>query len=203
MTDIRSWRDRAACRDLVTADNDPFFADTDQGIQAAIAVCATCPGAGGLPDVPGAHRPAAIPSTPQHLLRPRRPTPLPDLHAGSATRPSFGRRWLGCGMSMCRPPSPRIRVCPRQPAVAGGRHGAGRDSAGVGGGPSRRGAVRRPPLAPGQPRRGRPGAVPPGQASQRPQAGLDSQRPGDAPTARSACTPPWSWSSPPSPPWPA
>ena len=43
MTDIRSWRDRAACRDLVTADNDPFIADTDPGIQAAIVVCAACP----------------------------------------------------------------------------------------------------------------------------------------------------------------
>jgi WhiB family redox-sensing transcriptional regulator len=43
MTEVRSWRDRAACRDLVTADNDPFFADTDQGVQAAIAICADCP----------------------------------------------------------------------------------------------------------------------------------------------------------------
>ncbi len=43
MTEVGSWRDRAACRDLVTADNDPFFADTDEGIQAAIAICATCP----------------------------------------------------------------------------------------------------------------------------------------------------------------
>ena len=33
----------AACRDLVTADDDPFFADFKEGIQAAIAVCATCP----------------------------------------------------------------------------------------------------------------------------------------------------------------
>jgi WhiB family transcriptional regulator, redox-sensing transcriptional regulator len=43
MTEVRSWRDRAACRDLVTADNDPFFADSDEGIQAAIAICAPCP----------------------------------------------------------------------------------------------------------------------------------------------------------------
>jgi WhiB family redox-sensing transcriptional regulator len=43
MTEVRSWRDWAACRDLVTADDDPFFADTDQDIQAAIAICAACP----------------------------------------------------------------------------------------------------------------------------------------------------------------
>jgi WhiB family transcriptional regulator, redox-sensing transcriptional regulator len=43
MTEVRFWRDQAACRDLVTADDDPFFADTDQGIQAAIAICAACP----------------------------------------------------------------------------------------------------------------------------------------------------------------
>ena len=43
MTEVRSWRDQAACRDLVTADDDPFFADTDQGIQAAIAICAARP----------------------------------------------------------------------------------------------------------------------------------------------------------------
>jgi len=43
MTDVRSWRDRAACRDLVTADYDPFFADNDEGTQAAIAICAICP----------------------------------------------------------------------------------------------------------------------------------------------------------------
>ncbi len=44
MTEVGSWRDRAACRDLVTADYDPFFADTNEGTQAAIAICATCPG---------------------------------------------------------------------------------------------------------------------------------------------------------------
>jgi hypothetical protein len=43
MIEVRSWRDRAACRDLVAADYDPFFVDTDEGIQAAIAICATCP----------------------------------------------------------------------------------------------------------------------------------------------------------------
>jgi len=42
MAEVRSWRDRAACRDLVTADDDPCFADTDEGIQATVAICATC-----------------------------------------------------------------------------------------------------------------------------------------------------------------
>jgi WhiB family transcriptional regulator, redox-sensing transcriptional regulator len=42
MTEVRSWRDEAACRDLVTADDDPFFADTDEATRAAVAICATC-----------------------------------------------------------------------------------------------------------------------------------------------------------------
>jgi WhiB family transcriptional regulator, redox-sensing transcriptional regulator len=43
MTAVRCWRDQAACRDVVTAEYDPFFADT-AGLQAeAIAICATCP----------------------------------------------------------------------------------------------------------------------------------------------------------------
>jgi WhiB family transcriptional regulator, redox-sensing transcriptional regulator len=43
MTVDRSWRDRAACRDVVTAEFDPFFAGTPEGTQAAIAICGTCP----------------------------------------------------------------------------------------------------------------------------------------------------------------
>jgi hypothetical protein len=43
MTPPGAWRDRAACRDIVTADYDPFFADTPDGEQAALAICATCP----------------------------------------------------------------------------------------------------------------------------------------------------------------
>jgi WhiB family transcriptional regulator, redox-sensing transcriptional regulator len=43
MTDVLSWRDQAACRDLVTADYDPFFADSADGQLEAIAICATCP----------------------------------------------------------------------------------------------------------------------------------------------------------------
>ena len=31
MTEVGCWRDQAACRDLVTADHDPFFADTVAG----------------------------------------------------------------------------------------------------------------------------------------------------------------------------
>jgi WhiB family transcriptional regulator, redox-sensing transcriptional regulator len=43
MTEPRCWRDRAACRDVVTADYDPFFADTAELQVEAIAICATCP----------------------------------------------------------------------------------------------------------------------------------------------------------------
>jgi WhiB family transcriptional regulator, redox-sensing transcriptional regulator len=43
MIDLRSWRDQAACRDVVRADYDPFFADTTAGQLEAIAICATCP----------------------------------------------------------------------------------------------------------------------------------------------------------------
>jgi WhiB family redox-sensing transcriptional regulator len=43
MTEVGSWRDRAACRDVVTADYDPFFADTTEGKLEAIAICETCP----------------------------------------------------------------------------------------------------------------------------------------------------------------
>lgn len=43
MMDFRSWRDQAACRDLVTVDFDPFFADTADGTREAIAICVTCP----------------------------------------------------------------------------------------------------------------------------------------------------------------
>jgi hypothetical protein len=42
MAELNSWRDQAACRDLVTADYDPFFADTTAGQLEAIAICATC-----------------------------------------------------------------------------------------------------------------------------------------------------------------
>jgi WhiB family redox-sensing transcriptional regulator len=43
MTEPRCWRDQAACRDVVTADYDPFFADTAELQVEAIAICATCP----------------------------------------------------------------------------------------------------------------------------------------------------------------
>jgi WhiB family redox-sensing transcriptional regulator len=39
----RSWRDLAACLDIVSADYDPFFADTAELQAEAIAICATCP----------------------------------------------------------------------------------------------------------------------------------------------------------------
>jgi len=43
MTEVGSWRDRAACRDIVTAEYDPFFADTADLQAEAIAICAICP----------------------------------------------------------------------------------------------------------------------------------------------------------------
>jgi WhiB family redox-sensing transcriptional regulator len=43
MTEVRCWRDQAACRDLVTAEYDPFFADTAELQAEAIAICETCP----------------------------------------------------------------------------------------------------------------------------------------------------------------
>jgi WhiB family transcriptional regulator, redox-sensing transcriptional regulator len=43
MTEVGSWRDRAACRDIVAAEYDPFFADTADLQAEAIALCANCP----------------------------------------------------------------------------------------------------------------------------------------------------------------
>jgi WhiB family redox-sensing transcriptional regulator len=42
MTAVRCWRDQAACRDVVTADYDPFFADSAESQSEAIAICETC-----------------------------------------------------------------------------------------------------------------------------------------------------------------
>jgi WhiB family transcriptional regulator, redox-sensing transcriptional regulator len=39
---LRDWRELAACRNTVTARYDPFFDGTEEGEQAAIAVCRTC-----------------------------------------------------------------------------------------------------------------------------------------------------------------
>jgi WhiB family redox-sensing transcriptional regulator len=39
----RSWRDRARCRQVVTADYDPFFSDDPEDQDDALAVCAVCP----------------------------------------------------------------------------------------------------------------------------------------------------------------
>ena len=39
----RSWRDLAACLDVVSADCDPFFADSAELQAEAITICATCP----------------------------------------------------------------------------------------------------------------------------------------------------------------
>ena len=43
MTEVRCWRDEAACRDTVTASYDPFFADSAELQAKAIAICETCP----------------------------------------------------------------------------------------------------------------------------------------------------------------
>jgi WhiB family transcriptional regulator, redox-sensing transcriptional regulator len=42
MTELRCWRDEAACRDVVTADYDPFFADANDLQLEAIGICASC-----------------------------------------------------------------------------------------------------------------------------------------------------------------
>jgi WhiB family transcriptional regulator, redox-sensing transcriptional regulator len=42
MTVDTCWRDLAACRDLVTAYYDPFFAATEDGDRQAKAICAIC-----------------------------------------------------------------------------------------------------------------------------------------------------------------
>ena len=42
MTALRNWRELAACRNTVTAHYDPFFNETEEGEQAAIAICRTC-----------------------------------------------------------------------------------------------------------------------------------------------------------------
>jgi WhiB family transcriptional regulator, redox-sensing transcriptional regulator len=39
---VLSWRDLAACLDIVSADHDPFFADSADLQAEAIAICATC-----------------------------------------------------------------------------------------------------------------------------------------------------------------
>jgi WhiB family redox-sensing transcriptional regulator len=39
----RSWRDLAACIDVVSVDYDPFFADAEELQAEAVAICATCP----------------------------------------------------------------------------------------------------------------------------------------------------------------
>jgi WhiB family redox-sensing transcriptional regulator len=43
MTVEASWRDLAACKGLVTAEYDPFFAGSDEADREAKAICATCP----------------------------------------------------------------------------------------------------------------------------------------------------------------
>jgi WhiB family redox-sensing transcriptional regulator len=43
MTEVRCWRDQAACRDVVTAEYDPFFSDTAELQAEAITICETCP----------------------------------------------------------------------------------------------------------------------------------------------------------------
>ena len=40
---VLSWRDLAACRGIVSADYDPFFADCADLQLEAIAICETCP----------------------------------------------------------------------------------------------------------------------------------------------------------------
>ena len=43
MTEVRCWRDQAACLEVVSADYDPFFSDAKDLQLQAIAICASCP----------------------------------------------------------------------------------------------------------------------------------------------------------------
>src|SRR5215211_4911365 len=43
MTEVRCWRDQAACLEVVSVDYDPFFSDAKDLQAEAIAICATCP----------------------------------------------------------------------------------------------------------------------------------------------------------------
>jgi WhiB family redox-sensing transcriptional regulator len=43
MTEVQCWRDHAACLELVSAEYDPFFADTAQLQAEAISICESCP----------------------------------------------------------------------------------------------------------------------------------------------------------------
>jgi WhiB family transcriptional regulator, redox-sensing transcriptional regulator len=43
MTEVLSWRDQAACLEVVAADYDPFFSAAKDLQAEALAICATCP----------------------------------------------------------------------------------------------------------------------------------------------------------------
>src|SRR5215213_5020687 len=43
MTEVRCWRDQAACLEVVSVDYDPFFSDAAELQAEAIAICAACP----------------------------------------------------------------------------------------------------------------------------------------------------------------
>jgi WhiB family redox-sensing transcriptional regulator len=43
MTEVRCWRDQAACLEVVSADYDLFFSDATELQAEAIAICETCP----------------------------------------------------------------------------------------------------------------------------------------------------------------
>jgi hypothetical protein len=42
MTEVRCWRDQAACLEVVSVDYDPFFADSAELQAEAIAICEAC-----------------------------------------------------------------------------------------------------------------------------------------------------------------
>jgi WhiB family transcriptional regulator, redox-sensing transcriptional regulator len=42
MTEVRCWRDQAACLEVVSVDYDPFFSDAKDLQADAIAICETC-----------------------------------------------------------------------------------------------------------------------------------------------------------------
>src|SRR5215207_10447960 len=90
-----SWRDLALCRQVVTADYDPFFSDDPEDQDDALALCAVCPAQGAClayairtaqpPRDLG--RPAAGGAATPDRPRPRWPTPpRPDRRGRASQR---------------------------------------------------------------------------------------------------------------------
>src|SRR4029450_7034156 len=92
----RSCRDLALCRQVVTADYDPFFSDDPEDQDDALALCAVCPVQGACLAyairTAQSHgiwggQPQAGPQTPTARARARPPGPPPS---APPTPPGFG-----------------------------------------------------------------------------------------------------------------